>query len=310
MSDRDNDYPYDYPNPGPLGGDPRFPGHGYPPRRGEDRPAGSPWGRLCRGGAIGKKANFVYDAGNLRAQKSEEFLRVAGDDADAQQITLTIAPPLVVPQLFTTLLRNNPSNVTGEKDNAQDAFVNFPGTARPTIWPPIEAVINWGVGGTSVSAVVDIVNGATVNVVASFIKVYAQVPDLTRADLSLTSAVYVVSAFVGPGFPRPGTAQSTVNVGEIESLDESGVFAIPRFAKTAYVIGCDPEAGPDVNASVGTIRFWRSSDGVVGGDNVGNFICSGAQPQGFDVPGGAAYASILSGMAVDARFLIVYNLAI
>lgn len=301
---------YDYPNPGPLMGDPRFPGAGYQPRRGEDRPAGSAWGRLCRGGSIGKKANLLYNASSLRAQKSEEILRVTGDDADAQQITLTLAPPLVVTRLFTSLLRSNPSGATGEKDNAGVAGETFPGTAGPTVWPPIEAVIVWGVGGTNTTAVVDIVNGASVNLVASYVQVYAQVPDLTRANLSPTSAVYVVAAFVGPGFPRPGSAQSTTQIGNVASLAESGVFAIPKFARTAYVIGCDPQAGPSVNASVGTIRFWQSSDGVAGGNNVGNFICTGAQPSGFDVPAGAAYASVLSGMASTARFLIVYNLAI
>ncbi len=86
------------------------------------------------------------------------------------------------------------------------------------------------------------------------------------------------------------------------------MFPIPRFAKSATVVGCDPGATPSV--SVATLRLWQSADGLAGANNVGNFICAGNQPTSFDLPAGAAYASVINGMAVSSRFSIVYNLAI
>lgn len=296
-----------------LYGEPRYPGRGYLPRPGEDRPALSAFARFSRGGALGKKAVIPFNAGGDRKQRSPvPILQCEGDDADAQQLTITLSPPLVVPQPFEeTLARANAQNVTGEQNNFQvQSRPVFPGLLVPIQWPPIEAIIEWGVGGTSNKVAVDFVNGSTVNVVASWIRVFGAIISGEDIDITGTSAAYVLSAFIGPGWPRPGTAQKTSYVGSVDSLAESDVFAVPLFAKSATVVGCDPAVAPGISVTVATLRFWQSPDGVVSGNNVGNFVISGNQPLPFDIPNGAAYASVVNGMGVASRMSILYNLAI
>ncbi len=122
------------------------------------------------------------------------------------------------------------------------------------------------------------------------------------------SAAYVIAAFASPGFVQAGVAQRTIYVGSPAEGIESEVFSIPRFAKRAYLIGCDPAAAPGI--TIGTIRWWQSADGVAGANNLGNMFVSGNQPQAFDVPNGAQYFSVLPGMAGSVLFSVVFDLAI
>lgn len=203
-----------------LGGNPDFPGNGdRPPRRGDRDSQLSAWGRFTRGGQnCGKKAVLKYDASITSGQsQSVPLLSVTGDDADACQIILTIAPPLVVPLAFADIPDLNLQNLTGEQDNFQVISGNFPGTAEPIEWPQLECVIEWGVGGTSCRAIVDIVNGATVNLVASFVRVHAVVAPSQRSGFVGTSAAYVLSAFIGPGMTIAKVAQKTVYVGTVRA---------------------------------------------------------------------------------------------
>lgn len=299
-----DDSPYDYPNPGPLYGAPQYPGRGYPPRRGDDRPAGSPWGRLCRGGALGKKAQLVYDAADPAAQRSQtSILQVAGDDADAQQVVVTLSSPGVVALPFSQLLRSAPGNLSGSQDNLQVTTANFPGESAPIAWPPLEAIIEWGVGGHNSRASVDFVNGATVGLVASWLRVSAAV--VGDAGVVGTSAVYELAAFVGPGYARGG-AQRTVYMDAIAAGAEGPRVPVPRFARTAYVVGRVEGAAPAVTTA--TLRLWQSPGAAPG--NTGNFVFGGADHRPCDVPAASAYASVVNGMGVAARFSIVYNLAI
>lgn len=298
--------------PGPLYGEMAYPGHGYLPRTGEGRPALSAWARLARGGALGKKANLTFKASGQVVQNAlTPILQVQGDDADAQQIVVTLSPPLVVPRPFSSLSAGgNPQNVTGEQGNANLLDqVAFPGLLNPIEWPPIEAVLEWGVGGTSNRAQVDFVNGSTACVVASWLRVFGRIVSGPATGISGTSAVYTLAAFVGPGIPG-SPAQKTVYVGDVDSLTESAVFPVPPFARSAYVVSSDPAAGPGIVVGVSTLRFWQSPDGVAGGKNVGNFFVSSNQAERFPVPAGAAYASVFNQTGITSRLSIVYNLSI
>jgi hypothetical protein len=258
---------------------------------------------------MGKKENFVFRA-NASAGSQVDMLSIQGDDADAQQLVVTLGSPSVIPQAFSqTLAQVGQQNRSGEQDNEQvQSRTVFPGLLTPISWPPFEAILQWGVGGTSHEAAVDFINGSTINVTASFLRVFGRVVAGSDIDISGTSAIYTLSAFVGPGWV-PSSAQKTIYVGLLPSLAESAVFAVPRFAKTAYVVGCDPSATPAV--TVATLRFWQSPDGVAGGNNVGNFVTSGAtQSPGFPVTAGMAYASVINGMGVSSRFSIVFGLFI
>lgn len=291
----------------PLSRELRYPEHGYPPRSGEDRPGLSAWERLARGGALGKKSVLVYNAARRSTVQSSavSILRVQGDDGDAQHLTLTLAPPLVIPLPFSPLLASGAQNLTGEQNNAEVASRgNFPGALSPIAWPPIEAIIEWGVGGTCATVAVDFLNGTAVNLVASSLEVHAAIAAAPEA-IAGTSAAYVLGAWVGPGFARPGVAQKTVYVGTLHGYRESNAAPIPRFARSAYVLASDHSSAPPVTRA--TLRFWQSPDRT---NNVGNVVIVGRQPTPFDIPAGAAYASVLSGLPCDGRFSILYNLAI
>jgi hypothetical protein len=283
-----------------------YPEHGYPARVGEARPPLSAWARLARGGALGKKSVLLYDARGRATQTSPvSILRLQGDDADAQHVTLTLAPPLVVPAPFSPLLAARAQNLTGEQDNGEIVSRGtFPGELAPIAWPPIEAIIEWGVGGTAATVAVDFVNGATVNLVASCIEVRAAITAAPDA-IAGTSAAYVLAAWVGPGFARPGVAQKTVQLGVIRGRGESDALPIPRFARSAYVFASDDSSRPALTTA--TLRFWQSPNRT---NNVGNVVVSGQQASSFDIPAGAAYASVRSGLRCGARFSILYNLAI
>jgi len=289
-----------------------YPGHGYLPRSGEDRPALSAWGRLARGGALGKKATLTYNAnGRIVQDALTSILQVQGDDADAQQIVVTLSPPLVVARAFSSISAGaNQQNATGEQSNVELLNqVTFPGALNPIEWPPIEAVIEWGVGGASNRAQVDYVNGSTACLTASWLRVFGRIVSGAATGISGTSAIYVLAAFVGPGLTR-SPAQKTVYVGDVDSLTESAVFPVPPFARSAYVVTSDPTAGPGIAVGVTTLRFWQSPDGVAGGRNMGNFFVSGNQSEQFPVPAGAAYASVFNQMGITSRLAIVYNLSI
>jgi hypothetical protein len=59
--------------------------------------------------------------------------------------------------------------------------------------------------------------------------------------------------------------------------------------------------------TLATLRLWQSPNRS---GNVGGFVISGNQPMPFDIPNGAAYASVLNGGCARSRFSILYNLAI
>ena len=286
-----------------------YPGHGYPWRPGEGPATRAPgWARLCEGQAIGKKSVLLYSGGDeVRQRAPVPMLQIDGDDADATQMVITLAPPTVIPLPFVDVsgaFANQ--NVTGEQSNLQiRTRGNFPGTGAPIQWPPLEAIIEWGTGGTSARASVDFVNGLTLNISASFVRVFAAIASSARSSVIGTSAAYVLAAFASPGFASADQAQRTIYVGDVDETDESEVFSIPRFAKRAYLIGCDDGATPVL--TVGTLRWWQSPDGT---NNVGNLFVTGNQPQAFDVPNAAQYFSVISGMSGTHLFAVVFDLAL
>jgi hypothetical protein len=300
-----------FPHPGPLYQRPIFPGNGYPPNPGEDRPGLSPFGRLAKGQPLGKSSILLYDATRDVIQPAGvDMLQVEGDNLDACQLLITLAAPRVIPLPFITVSQLDLQNVSGEEDNQQVTTGNFPGTLAPVSWPPLEAIIEWGVGGTTARAVIDYVNGVTVNVVASYLRVHAVVAQTAASgEIVGTSAAYYLAAFVGPGWAKTGTAKRTVYIGTVsDDAGESDVFDVPKFARRATIVGCDTSSPP--NPTIATLRFWQSSDGVAGGNNVGNFAQSALEPGPFDVPNAAQYFSVVNQSAVPMKFSVIFELAL
>jgi len=296
--------------PLPLRGRPVYPGNGYPQNPGEDRPGLSPFGRISRGQPLGKSSVLLYNADGSAAQPAAvQMLQLEGDDMDAGQLSVTLITPRVIPLPYDDVRAGdvNAQNLTGEQDNAQVTGGNFPGAVAPIAWPPLDAILEWGVRGASARAVVDYVNGMTINVVASYLRVYASVSQTQGAGgFSGTSAAYYLSAFVGPGWTKPGTAKRTLYVGNVDAAGESPVFDIPKFARRAYIVAADESATPP-NLTVGYLRLWQSPDGT---NNVGNYFQSGNQPVGFEIPNGAQYFSVTSGMPASCLFAVIFELAL
>src|SRR5262249_15050191 len=148
-------------------------------------------------------------------------------------------PPRVIPLSFDEVrCLLGQQTVTGEQTNGEVSVCDFPGTKEPIRWPPLEAIIEFGVGGVSTKVAVDYVNGVTLSVVASFLRVGAAVTQTKDCgDIFGTSAAYHLAAHVGPGFAE-AHVQRTVFVGDVDDKDESDVFDVPKFAKVGLLVGC------------------------------------------------------------------------
>jgi hypothetical protein len=301
---------------GELYAPPVFPENGYPPRPYEDRPALSPWGRLLRGQNAGQKTVIKYNnALNTPQFGNVPMMQLAGDDMDAQALVLTISPPSVIPIAYADLPPVIDQNTTGETSNMEAFNVNvgdFPGTDEPVAFPPIQVELEWGVGGTYQRAIVDAINGATVNVVASFVKARAFIFTPSSRGIDGTAAAYVLGAHLGPGWHSSPGAQCTTYIGAIESQAESAPIPVPPFARRAYVYGCDGRAvsTPAPDTTTANLRFWQSKNGSAAGLNVGNALVTANQPGPFLVPNGAQYASVTNGTGDTLLYSIVYELSI
>ena len=289
---------------GYLDGDLRYPGHGYPERPDPRAPQApdTAWGRLAAGQPLGKRAVAQYLNTESKSQPSPvSILQVQGRDADALNLTVTLSPPLVIPQALAQLPTDLQA-ASGEIGNAELlAAGNFPGTGFPFVWAPVHYELTWGIGGASEQVDVDAINGCTVNLCASFLRVRAVI----ESELGGTSAAYVLSAFVGPGWTRPGSAQRTI-FDDVPAGLETTTHEVPRFAKRVTLFSCDSGASPELTDL--TLRFWRRADKSL--NNLGNVLVTGNQPPTFHVPNGAAYFSILSGMAADHLVGAIFDLSI
>lgn len=292
----------------PLHVEPLYPGNGFPARPGEDRPGLSPFGRLGMGGLFGKSSILIYDhRADAIQQAPVDMIAIEGDDLDAQQLFLTLHPPRVIPLCFddvSSLLGQQ--NLTGEQTNGEVTVCDFPGTDHPIRWPPLEALIEFGVGGVATKVVVDYMNGVTISVSASFLRVSALVTQNRRCgDIFGTSAAYHLAAHVGPGFAE-SHAQRTIYVGDVSSRDESDVLDIPRFAKVAVLQGCRKHSHRSPTRTIGWIRFWQDPKGDHG---VGDFFVSEHSSR-IKVPNGAQYFSVLSKSKDTMKMSVIFELAL
>lgn len=296
------------PLPLELSDAPYYPGNGYPPNPGEDRPGLTAFGRLAKGQPLGKTSTFIYRSEDPDPQlSSQDLLRIAGDDLDACQMTITLLPPRVQVEEFAELSISVETDPAATITNSEVSSTDFPGDVAPMTWPPLEAVIEWGVKGAQARAVVDYVNGVVINVTASFVNVRAMISQGEEAGVEGTSAAYLVGAFIGPGWAKQTSARRTVFIGAVGAGVESAVFAVPKFASRVLVVSQDAGAIPTVLAAF--IRFWQSPDGQPGGKCVGSFYQSGNQPVAFEVPNGAAYFSVYN-QSADATIAVIFELAL
>lgn len=292
----------------PLHVEPLFPGNGLPARPGEDRPGLSPFGRLAMGQLLGKSSILIYDRHADGVQQAPvDMISIEGDDLDAQQLILTLHPPRVIPLCFDEVaIRLAQQNLTGEQTNAEVTSCDFPGTDEPIRWPPLEALIEFGVGGVSTQVVVDFMNGVTLSVSASFLRVSAIVTQSRHCgDIFGTSAAYYLAAHAGPGFAE-SHAQRTVFVGHVDDHDESDVLDVPRLAKIATLIGCRKHHHRSPTLTIGWIRFWQDPKGE---HCVGDFFVSDHQCR-VEVPNAAQYFSVFNESGHKMKMSVIFELAL
>jgi hypothetical protein len=284
-----------------------YPGNGLPPRPGEDRPGLSPFGRLAMGQTLGKSTILLYDHHTADVQPSmNDMVVIEGDDLDACQLNLTLHPPRVIPLCFDEISRINQQNLTGEQSNSEVVVCDFPGTKEPIRWPPLEALIEFGTGGVSTKVVVDYLNGVTLSVIASYLRVSALVSQSKDCnDIWGTSAAYYLAAHVGPGFAE-AHAQRTIFVGEIDDHDDSDVFDVPKFAKVAILIGCRKHHHKTPTLTIGWIRFWQDPKGE---HCVGDFFVSDHQSR-VEVPNAGQYFSVFNESGHKMKMSVIFELAL
>jgi hypothetical protein len=289
--------------PRPLQTGPIYPGNGLPPRPGEDRPGLSPFGRLAMGQNLGTSSVLVYDHHVDEVQDAKvDMIVIEGDDLDACQLILTLHPPRVIPLPFDVVrARLDQQNLTGEQTNAEVNGDDFPGTDHPIRWPPLEAVIEFGTGGVSTKVIVDYMNGVTLSVVASYLRVQALVTQShVSGDIEGTSAAYRLAANVGPGFAEAHVQRT------IFDKDASHVLDVPRFGKIATLIGTRSHHRDHPRLTIGWIRFFQDPDGHHG---VGDFFVSDSQ-QRVEVPNGGMYFSVFNESGHEMKMAVIFELAL
>jgi hypothetical protein len=294
--------------PRPLHDEPLYPNNGLPPRPGEDRPGLSPFGRLAMGQVLGVRSILIYNSDNPEVQEAQnDMINIEGDDLDACQLVVTLHPPRVIPISFEAVnARLDQQNLTGEQNNSEVALDRFPGTKQPICWPPLEAAIEFGTGGVSTTVVVDYVNGVTLQVQASFLRVFALVSQNKKGgDIFGTSAAYYLAAHVGPGFAE-SHAQRTIFVGNVDDKEDSFVFDLPKFAEIAVLMGCRSDHHRRPALTVGWIRFWQDPEGRHG---VGDFFASGPQER-IEVPNVAKYFSVFNESGHKMKMSVIFELAL
>jgi hypothetical protein len=241
-----------------------------------------------------------------------DMITVEGDDVDAWQLLLTLHPPRVIPLSIDEVReRLDRQNLTGEQTNSEVTVERFPGTKKPIRWPPLEALIEFGTGGVSTKVVVDYLNGVTLSVVASYLRVHALVSQSRESgDIFGTSAAYYLAAHVGPGFAVPHV-QRTIFVGDVDDKHESDVFDVPKFAKVGSLVGGrshhhrhhhHPPVIPE-----GFIRFWQSPDGT---NPVGDFFFSGKGSLPVEVPNAGQYFSVFNQSGHHMKMSVIFELAL
>jgi len=293
--------------PKPLIVEPLYPGNGLPPRPGEDRPGLSPFGRLAMGQLLGKSSILIYDhRADVVQEAPVNMVAIEGDDLDAQQLILTLHPPRVIPLSFVEISgRLDQQNLTGEQTSAEVTAGEFPGTCEPIRWPPLEAFVEFGTGGVNTKIAVDYMNGVTLSVSASFLRVTAAVTQgRCNGDIFGTSAAYYLAAHAGPGFAA-SHAQRTIFVGAVANKDESCPQDVPRFAKVATMVGYHGNKRLLIR-TCGWIRFWQSPDGS---HSVGDFFMADHGGR-VEVPNGAQYFTVFNESGHETKMSVIFELAL
>jgi hypothetical protein len=181
------------------------------------------WQALVMGKTIGKRVNIAIPTGETQRTQSFNLFEIGGaSNNDAIQMCITLINPKFIPASKLpggVIPPDNTfiNNATGERSNLDFLLDNFnfgfPG------WVPAVGLIEWGIGGVQGSAEVDWVNGTTVNITASWVRISAFI-DQSQTFIGIASGIVCCQAFVGPGGIFRGiAAQRSIVTGPIRQAD-------------------------------------------------------------------------------------------
>jgi len=259
------------------------------------------WGRLMRGQTVGKRIIVIAKAGivgTTTIPSAVNMLTVQGSDNEALNLGLTLHEPQVVPIAGLTL-PDNLQNISGEQDNAQIA-----GSNPAFKWDHPQAIVEWGIGGVSGKVVVDFMNGCLLNLMASWVRVSAQIDDFGPGS----DAAYVLRSQLGPSHAAPTRAQNMVRVGAVNFGATSVPLPTPSYAKDLipYLTGA---GDPDFE-----VLFFKDA---LGATQVGRFIYTSAASNNYrygeacPVPGDGYYFAIKNTQAaVESSYRALFGMVL
>ena len=162
------------------------------------------WRRLSINGNIGRTESVRFDADN--PIETLPILEIRADDQAAREMTLTLQKFEPGPQL-----------VAGNLEQ---------------FGQPYFARVEWGAGGFNNQAEVDFINGMTLRVNASYLRVVAH-KDVVGAH---GVGEQRLGAFVTPGHGRGGLAPQKSMAWSAAANSESARIPIPNFAYQFYLL--------------------------------------------------------------------------
>jgi hypothetical protein len=264
----------------------------------------SSWGRLRRGKTTGKSVNILLSAsgsivdGIVRTAPTDMFT-VNGKDDDAIPMTVTIPPIRAFDQAITgPPAGQSIQDLQGSYDTVQLIKVATNTLAPLNLGNPI-IILEWGVGGVSSEAEVDVINGACINLTANFVRARAAIEQPGR-----TGVIYNIRSFIGPGRPKDRNAQRTLGGLLTHDGVTTNVLVTPRFAKTVYIAGSNSAGVGGI--FTGSLRFWRDPTLQT---KVADYFFNGNQPVPFPVPNGGYYFTLTPDDG-NALMNAVFDLAI
>lgn len=269
------------------------------------------WEALINGRTVGKAVN-IQTSSTLDVL-TRDMLEISGADANGVPLTVTFSSPKLMNTPAGTFDVNNLQGPFQDNVEVLSVFA-----ANPTFYGPagngplytdVQAEVEWGTGGISNKVIVDIGNGACININASFVRVRAMLRNTASIG---ENRIYQVAASVAPGHSKWVAGQFTQPLGDWDTGDETTVFAVPRYARRVTVLGLNNSATPGP-IFVGSIRFWRNPNGpTLGTMRVGEYTFAGNAPNevSLPVPNGAYFYTVVSQLATPNNLFAIFDLAI
>lgn len=259
----------------------------------------SDWGKLQKGQPLGKTvvvANVSTEDSPTNLPAPMSILQIQGKDEDALNLSLVLAPPKIMP-IDAQQGAGNWQALSGFK-SIQELEI---GDLNPS-WPEVSAIIEWGIGGINQKAIVDFRNGATVNLAASYVRVWGQLEDQGPYQAP-DMVAFQLGANVSAGFAR-GTGACRTMGGTVLANQATATYAIPAFARRVRLFGSAGGIPPTMTSL--WIRFLTAQLG----NNAGDVLFTANTQNPIDIPSMGMYFQVIDQTGVNSEWTAVFELSI